>query len=324
MSKKRNIFEEVGGERKAVGSAAVGVIDRASKGARDLIRVWLMVVFFLLAANVLLGVLNRKGAMGPDQILWLAFAVWAVGFVGILASDRVPTGWMGRMIFTGVLTALLALTQWWSVVFYGVAHLGEVDAYKILFQRGLAYGAMGLIVWYILQLSRSEADLLVARRARSRRLWILSAMLVVLAMIQVLYGAVLAGIDGADAFTDWPLVDGKFIPDQMFGQAPLWQNAFENPVFGQFVHRFSGFVLLLFGADIWLHSRKNGSVAVRRAYSLVLLMLLVQFGLGAAATITGGMWHGALSFQLGAIILWVLILRARFLTGYPTSQSVRD
>ncbi len=324
MNKKRRIFEEVGGERKEVGTAEIGVIDRASKGGRALIRGWLMVVFFLLAANVLLGVLNRKGAMGPDQLLWLAFAVWAVGFVGLLARDRVPVGWMGRMISTGVLTALLALTQWWSVVFYGVAHLGDVESYKILFQRGLAFAAMGVIIWYILQLSRSEADLLVARRARSRRLWILSALLVVLAMVQVLYGAILAGIDGADAFTDWPLVDGQFIPQEMFAQGPVWQNAFENPVFAQFVHRFSGFVLLLFGADLWLHSRKNGSAAVRRAFSFLMLMLLVQFGLGAAATMTGGMWHGALSFQLGAIILWVLILRARFLTGYPTSQSVRD
>lgn len=324
MSKKRSIFEDVGNDSKKVGSAAVGVIDKAPKGARGLIRLWFFGLFFLIAANVVLGVLNRKADMGPDQVFWPAFALWAVGFIAFLATKRLPVGWMGRMVCTGVLSGLLALSGGWFTVFYGVAHLGEVASYMILIQRGLAYALMGVIVWYILQLSRSEADLLVARRARDKRLWILSAVLVVLALIQILHGAILDGIYGGDAFTDWPLIEGQIIPDGLFSMVPFWLNPFENPVFAQFVHRLSGFILLLFGAYIWLRSRKNGSLATRRAYSLMLLMLLVQIGLGAAAVMTGGIWHGALAYQVAAIVLWVLILRARFLTGYPAMQSVRD
>ena len=324
MSKKRSIFEDVGSDSKETVSAAVGVIDKAPKGARGMIKSWLMLVFLVICANVLLGVLNRKGAMGPDQVFWAAFVVWAIGFVGFLAAKRLPVGWMGRMICTGVLTGLLALTGWWDATFSGVAHIGEVQSYKLLFQRGLSFAAMGVIVWYILQLSRSEADMMTARRARHKRLWVLSAVLVVLAMIQILRGGILAGVSEADAFTDWPLIEGQIIPAGLFAMEPFWVNPFENAVFAQFVHRLSGFILLLFGIYIWFRSRKNGGSATRGAYSLVLLILVVQFGLGAAAVMTAGWWHGALAFQVGAILLWVLILRARFLTGYPANQSVRD
>ena len=31
----------------------------------------------------------------------------------------------------------------------------------------------------------------------------------------------------------------------------------------------------------------------------------------------------AITHQLGAVVLWVLILRARFLSQYPAAQSVR-
>ena len=166
--------------------------------------------------------------------------------------------------------------------------------------------------------------MMTARRTRSRPLWILSAVLVVLAMIQILRGGILAGVSGGDAFIDWPLIDGQIIPAGMFAMEPFWLNPFENPVLAQFSHRMAGFTLLVFGAYTWLRSRKTASSVTRRAYSLMLVIMLVQLGLGAAVVMTGGWWHGALTFQVGAIVLWVLILRARFLTGYPTAQSVRD
>jgi cytochrome c oxidase assembly protein subunit 15 len=34
--------------------------------------------------------------------------------------------------------------------------------------------------------------------------------------------------------------------------------------------------------------------------------------------------HVAIVHQAGAIVLWVLILRARFLSRYPLPQSVRE
>jgi cytochrome c oxidase assembly protein subunit 15 len=34
--------------------------------------------------------------------------------------------------------------------------------------------------------------------------------------------------------------------------------------------------------------------------------------------------HVAITHQIGAIVLWVLILRGRYLARYPLAQSIRE
>ena len=61
----------------------------------------------------------------------------------------------------------------------------------------------------------------------------------------------------------------------------------------------------------------------RFAFHMVLLMLLVQAGLGIMAVLTAAQLHVAITHQLGAVVLWVLILRARHLAQYPVAGSIR-
>ncbi len=324
MSKKRSIFEEVDAPSGQAAPSVAGMIDRASTQARGWVAAWLGLVFFAIAANVLLGVLNRKAAMGPDQIFWLPVAIWAGGFVLFAVTKRLPTGWMGRLLGTGILTGALALSGEWSRFFAEGSHFVEIESYHVLLQRALAYGAMGVLLWQIMQLRRSEVDLMTARRGRHRRLWILSLILLIVAFLHVLRSAVLGGLYEADLYTNWPLIEGQILPTGLFAQDPFWRNSFENPLLAQFSFRVSGLILLLLALYIWVRSRKNASPSTRMACSVMALMALVQFGLGAAMVMTSAWWHGALSYQVGTILLWVLILRARFLTGYPMAQSVRD
>jgi cytochrome c oxidase assembly protein subunit 15 len=46
--------------------------------------------------------------------------------------------------------------------------------------------------------------------------------------------------------------------------------------------------------------------------------------LGIAAVLTGAHVHVAITHQIGAVILWVLILRARHLAQYPVAGSIRE
>ena len=51
--------------------------------------------------------------------------------------------------------------------------------------------------------------------------------------------------------------------------------------------------------------------------------MFLQVVLGIATVIYSAPVHIAIVHQLGAVVLWVLILRARFLAAYPLPQSVR-
>ena len=55
----------------------------------------------------------------------------------------------------------------------------------------------------------------------------------------------------------------------------------------------------------------------------MMAMMVVQMGLGIVTVITMAAPHVAIVHQIGAVALWALVLRARFLTRYPFAQSVR-
>ncbi len=75
---------------------------------------------------------------------------------------------------------------------------------------------MGLITWYALSLSRPERDLMQARRSADTKLFSMSTGLMHLAFLQILLGAMVAGIDAGRGYIDWPLMGGQIIPDGMF------------------------------------------------------------------------------------------------------------
>jgi cytochrome c oxidase assembly protein subunit 15 len=52
-------------------------------------------------------------------------------------------------------------------------------------------------------------------------------------------------------------------------------------------------------------------------------MLWVQMALGIVTVLYMAPWQIAIAHQVGAVILWVLILRARFAAQYPVQQSIR-
>ena len=59
------------------------------------------------------------------------------------------------------------------------------------------------------------------------------------------------------------------------------------------------------------------------AFSMVLAMMMLQMVLGIMTVIYIAPWHLAIVHQFGAVVLFTLILRARFLAQYPKVQSVR-
>jgi len=52
-------------------------------------------------------------------------------------------------------------------------------------------------------------------------------------------------------------------------------------------------------------------------------MIAVQMVLGIITVLYSAPLHFAIVHQIGAIVSWVLILRARFLAAYPIQQSIR-
>ena len=181
----------------------------------------------------------------------------------------------------------------------------------------------GLIAWYALLLGRSEAALIQARRGREDKLFRITTGLMHFTLLQVVLGALVAGIDAGRSYTDWPLMAGGILPPQPFDLTPWWRNFFEDPGLVQFVHRVSAYLLAAFAVVVWLRGRRSPVGSTRTAYNAVIGMVAVQLVLGVVTVVTAAPWWWAIAHQLGAVVLWVLVIRARFLAGHPRPQSIR-
>jgi len=379
MAQKRSIFEEVDQTKaEAAAPRQTGMIDKANRGARRGVRLWLMSLFALVVVMIALGGLTRltdsglsitewrpiTGALPPMSaaeweaefdkyraipeyrlqnrgmtmaefkvIYWWEWGhrqlgrviglVWAAGFLGFLIARRIPPGWTPRLLGLGVLGGLQGAIGWWMVASGLTGTRLDVASYRLAVHLGLAFVILGLIAWYAMQLARPERDLMQARRAREARLSAWTGPLVALAFLQILIGALVAGIDAGRNYTDWPLMAGGFLPPDPFQLTPLWRNFFEDDGLVQFVHRMTGYVLFLFGLIVWRQGRQSPHGATRRAFDWMAAMLFGQMVLGIGTVMYSAPWPLAILHQFGAVVLWVLILRGRHLAKYPIQHSIR-
>ena len=116
---------------------------------------------------------------------------------------------------------------------------------------------------------------------------------------------------------------GGFLPPDLFALDPWWRNFFEDDGLVQFMHRMVGYALFIFAIVVWRRSRQSGNSQIRTAYNAVMLMIIVQMILGIVTVMYSAPWQIAIIHQIGAVLTWVLILRARFMAGYPPAQSIR-
>ncbi|MWD27798.1 heme A synthase [Aquicoccus sp. SCR17] len=378
MSAKRSIFEEVGEDKTARAAPQGGMIDRGRRGSRGAVRVWLAVLFLMVAVMILVGGLTRltdsglsitewkpvSGALPPmndadweaefalyqqipefqlqnsgmdlaefKSIYWWEWShrqlgraiglVWAIGFLGFLLTRKIPPGWTGRLIIPGALGGVQGAVGWWMVSSGLSGEMLDVASYRLAIHLGLAFVIFGFLAWYIFLLGREERELMQARRGRERKLFALGTGLMHFAFLQILLGALVAGIDAGRGYTDWPLMAGGFFPPEPFWIEPLWRNFFENDGLVQFMHRIAGYLLVAFGIFAWVRSRSSAHESVRFAFNTVLAMLFIQMCLGIVTVMYAAPLHLALVHQLGAVLTWVLILRARYLAAYPVFQTIR-
>ena len=256
--------------------------------------------------------------------------VWALGFLGFALTRQIPPGWGWRMVWPGVLGGVQGAVGWWMVSSGLTGTMVDVASYRLALHLGLAFAILGLLAWYIFLLGRREADLLQARRGREGALATVAAVLAGIAFVQVLLGALVAGIDAGRGFPTWPLMgesffpaDAFYVPDGQGGTKAAWHAFFENPGLVQFVHRMWGYLLLAFALFAWVRARSSAHLATRRAFDWVLVIAFGQMVLGVVTALTAASPHVAITHQLGAVVLWVLILRARQLALYPLAGSIR-
>jgi cytochrome c oxidase assembly protein subunit 15 len=248
--------------------------------------------------------------------------VWAAGFLWFWLTRRLPPGWAPRLLWLGVLGGVQGAIGWWMVASGLAPGMASVAATRLAIHLGLAFILLGLIAWYVMRLSRPEAELLQARRQRSEALIAWATVLAAVAFLQIVLGALVAGLDAGRSYIDWPLMAGAVLPPEAFAETPLWRNFLDNPALVQFNHRLVGYLLLALALVAWLRGRRSALGHVRGAFAAMLAMLALQVALGIVTVMHAAPLPLAVLHQLGAVAAFALILRARFAALYPRVERI--
>ena len=130
-----------------------------------------------------------------------------------------------------------------------------------------------------------------------------------LVFFMILSGGFVAGTKAGYAFNTFPLMNGRFVPEGVFGLEPWWVNLFENIATVQFGHRLVAYALLAAVPAFWWQARRFDLAPRARALLHALLaVLLLQVALGIATLMYIVPVSLGAAHQAGALALFTLAL----------------
>ena len=161
-----------------------------------------------------------------------------------------------------------------------------------------------------------------ARRARAA-----AHPLAALVGVTALSGAYVAGMDAGRAYNTFPLMDGKWIPDEYWSmwERRGWRNFFENTAAVQFDHRALALTTLAAVTFVWGAHRFNGHLpaAATALLDATALVTFAQVGLGISALLNHvpvslGSLHQANALNLFTVVVGLMhVLRRPRAGGLP-------
>ncbi|NOQ72862.1 MAG: heme A synthase [Crocinitomix sp.] len=215
----------------------------------------------------------------------------------------------------GVLQAALG----WVMVKSGLVDNPHVSHYRLAAHLITALGLLAYVFWIALSIKYQ-----VVSAANKTTTWLNKALkgFIVLVVIQLIYGAFVAGLKAGYWYPTFPKMGTQWVPDE-FGfmlEEKGISALTTSPGIVQFIHRIIAFLILGFVIYLWLKTRRlQLSRVQKRMQNTLLLITALQFTLGVitvlySVPVTIGVLH-----QFGAIILLLSLVSFLFTTIKPHS-----
>lgn len=225
--------------------------------------------------------------------------VFIIPFLYFLITKQLSKQTIKKSIILLCLGAFQGFLGWYMVK-SGLIDRPDVSHYRLAAHLTTAFVTFAYTFWVALDLMFPNKKL-INKRYRN----LIRTGLAVL-LIQIIYGAFVAGLDAGFIHNFWPLMsEGKFMHETVYTeQSPLIKNFIEGKSGVQFVHRILAYVVVIFVFIIWRKS-KNINMTNYQSKSITWLLIFValQFLLGVLTVLLQvPVWLGV-AHQVGAFFL---------------------
>jgi len=227
------------------------------------------------------------------RLIGLAFALPLLWFA---VRRAIPKGYGPRLVALLALGGLQGTIGWWMVE-SGLSVRTDVSHYRLAIHLITALFIAGGLVWTALDL----LDLSRNGRAKPARLRPVAVLAGLVLLIQLMWGAFVAGLDAGYVASDWPLMQGRFVPDGITWHGSLWATISSDPYLIHFFHRWWAWVT---AAVLILLARKAKAAGSRGASIAVNAAVGTQILLGISTVMSGIALPLAVAHQaVGALVV---------------------
>lgn len=224
--------------------------------------------------------------------------VFAVPFAVFWLLGKLEKPLKPRLSILLFLGGLQGFIGWWMVS-SGLTERTDVSQYRLATHLTLASLIFAGVMWVARGLAPHE------QRHSTRETERGAMLLALMVLFQIYLGGLVAGLNAGYSFNTWPLMDGRFIPDQLLLLEPAWRNFFENPKTVQFMHRMFGYAVWLMAfAHLWRTLQREGAGATHARRAIVLAALISgQAFIGITTLVMEVPLHWGLAHQAMALIV---------------------
>lgn len=243
---------------------------------------------------------------------WARFMglVFAVGFIYFLVKKQFKKEMVWPMVLLFILGGLQGAIGWIMVQ----SGLNENDLYVSHIRLAIHFvAALGLLVyvfWFALKLMIPDEKRLIASSLSSS-----TSTLILILVVQLFYGAFMAGLKAGPVAPTWPDMNGMIFPA---GLGSMKNDLTHNPITVQFIHR--GIAYFLFILIVLWYTRAlklSASSLFRRWRHLPMLLVTVQVVLGVFTVVYSPdknilLWLGV-AHQFVAMLLLLSLVLTKYL-----------
>jgi len=188
----------------------------------------------------------------------------------------------------------------WYMVKSGLVDNPDVSHYRLAAHLTTAFITFAYTLWVALDIMFPN------KKHINKRFKNLIRISLGFLIIQIIYGAFVAGLDAGFIHNYWPMMsEGKFMHETVYiEQDPLYKNFIEGKSGVQFIHRVLAYVVTTFIFVIWYKSKKMELTKHQsNGINSLLIIVSIQFLLGVFTILLQvPVWLGV-AHQIGAFLL---------------------
>jgi cytochrome c oxidase assembly protein subunit 15 len=238
------------------------------------------------------------------RLIGVAFLVPFVYFLWRRALAAPLVLKLGGVFLLGALQGLMG----WYMVKSGLVDDPRVSQYRLTAHLVLALAIYAAMLWIALQLL-FPAPARAAAQSGSTRVRRLARAVTALVIAMVVTGGFVAGIRAGFAYNTFPLMNGSWVPPEIFLIEPWYLNFFNNMATVQFDHRLAAWLLAFTVPWLWYEAgRAELPARARLLTHFLLAAAAVQIALGIATLLLAVPVALAAAHQAGALVVFTLAL----------------